>query len=84
MRGLAGNIMDWAGSTWSEKWSDIALDNGTIHPKSFKPNFRLTQVNRGGSWYFSAKDIPIASRHVNDQTHRSACLGFRIGRSAFR
>ena len=82
-RGLAGNTLDWTTSVWAESWAGIALDNGTIAPGSFDSAPHLRRVTRGGSWGFSSRDLRISRRNLNDPTHRSSCLGFRIGRSAF-
>jgi serine/threonine-protein kinase len=39
------------------------------------------RFNRGGFWIGGARECRAADRHIHEETHRTAELGFRLARS---
>jgi formylglycine-generating enzyme required for sulfatase activity len=82
VRGMAGNMMDWTASVWSEDWSGIAVENDVfLAEPSGLPSEISTgsyRVNRGGCWYVNAKFSRVSNRYDSIPAVTGNNLGFRL------
>jgi eukaryotic-like serine/threonine-protein kinase len=80
VRGLAGNIMDWTNTVFSENWDGIAVDcNKIILERATKSD--ALRIIRGGGWGLDIKGLEANRRGRYDPYRRSSYLGFRLCRT---
>lgn len=81
VRGLAGNMMDWTGSAWSESWDESSVCNDRLFLDNMDENTDISRVDRGGSWSIISRRSRASVRNSNIPSIRWYYLGFRLGRS---
>ncbi|MBQ4329446.1 MAG: formylglycine-generating enzyme family protein, partial [Lentisphaeria bacterium] len=67
---MHGNVLEWC-SDWSGSYNGDAVD-------PVGPSSGSRRVNRGGSWFYSAKGCRSASRSSRSPDFRLSFLGFRL------
>ena len=68
---MSGNVWEWC-----QDWSGSYSSSPQTNPKG--PNSGSRRVNRGGSWFSSARGCRVSYRDFRTPGARDNCLGFRL------
>ena len=77
---MHGNVLEWCEDSCDYE-NEIVTDtyqDGIVDPLCKKGSDR---VNRGGSWFYGARDCRSADRYNNSPGYRDFDLGFRLART---
>jgi eukaryotic-like serine/threonine-protein kinase len=80
VRGVSGNMIDWTGSAWTEDWTKVCKEDGTLLPCLTGDEETPVAVLRGGSWYDNYGFSVLAGRHEYACSGRTITRGFRLCR----
>ena len=78
LRGMAGSVLDWTGSTYATHGHAQDLEQNVVVEN---PDPSARRVVRGGSWNDAASSTRCATRYNLDPTMRLNFVGFRLARS---
>ena len=73
---MSGNVWEWVWDSWKRDNTSSSVTD-PIHVDTSSSN----RVNRGGSWYCSARNTRISNRCGDGASYREGNLGFRILRT---
>jgi formylglycine-generating enzyme required for sulfatase activity len=68
---MSGNVWEWC----SDYWEDYS-DSTQANPKG--PSSDIERVNRGGSWFYYAKNTRVSIRNGSAPGHLGDIFGFRL------
>ena len=82
VRGMAGNMIDWTASVWSEDWSGIAVENDVFlaEPSGLPSEISTgsNRVFRGGNWDHSPYGLQASVRNGKSPAIPDSYIGFRL------
>ena len=77
---VAGNVWEWVQDCWHDDYD--AAGGAPADGSAWEDDCSgFRRVNRGGSWYASARDLRAALRYTFDPGYRNNGLGARCARS---
>jgi len=78
---MHGNVWEWCQDTYHDSYSGAPIDGSAW---VISGNDNRSQLLRGGSWYYDAKDCRSAYRNWYSLGDRYGYVGFRVVVGAFR
>ena len=74
---MAGNVWEWVQDWWHNSYDGAPTDGSAWETPT--GSFR---VDRGGSWFFLARDVRAANRNNGSPGSRNVYVGFRLARDS--